>query len=377
MNDPSAFLDEPFPRIPRWLMWVGGFFVVYLITLTAGYAIADVRGMTVVNSLVYGWLSFFLRRLGMVQPDWSSLLMGLLAFIALMIVVHTLGHRAAMGFGDAGGWTGRSTLAVTSSILVLFAGGVAMVGAAHQALWLSSDSRAVKSNGHPSPWPEPPGPFDFVQQARFGALQSESWNNLRQIILALHNVHDSFGTFPAGTISDDRGHALHGWVFALNAYASFYVPTDWKQEPWNGPTNQKYAKGALWEFNNPQLGWHGQFDEHGYAYMHYAANVHGFPNNRGLKISEITDGTSNTLAIGEVAENFQSWASPWNRRDPADGINDVPWGFGGPPSQNGALFAFFDGQVRMISRNVDRDLLKSLGLPNDGKPVDEWESKLR
>lgn len=171
-------------------------------------------------------------------------------------------------------------------------------------------------------------------------------------------------------------HSMAG-SFQLSHYSGFYTKTDWKQEPWDGPTNGKYARGALPEFVNPQLGWHGQFDEHGYAYMHYAANVHGFPNNRGLKMADITDGTSNTLALGEVAENFQPWASPWNRRDPADGINEVPWGFGGPPSQNGAFFAFFDGQVRMIGRDIDRSVLRSLGLPNDDGPRGDWESQLR
>ncbi len=377
MNDPSAFLDEPFPRIPRWMIWVGGLFVVYLIILQLAYAIAADRGVAVINSLVFGWLSFFLHRLGMMQPDWPSLLIGVLAFITLMMIVHTIGHRVAMGFGDAGRWTGRSTLAVSASVLVLFAGGVAMVGAAHQALWLSSDARTTKSNANSSPWPEPPGSFDFVQQARLAALQSMSRNNLKYIMLDMHNAESTFGSFPPGAIVDEHGRSLHGWVFSYAAYGAYWIKTDWKTEPWDGPTNQEYAKGALPEFVNPQLGWHGQFDEHGYAYMHYAANIHGFPNNRGLKITDITDGTSNTLAIGEVAENFQPWASPWNRRDPADGINDVPWGFGGPPSQNGAMFAFFDGQVRLISRDIDRSVLRSLGLPNDGGPTGNWESKLR
>lgn len=377
MNDPLAYLDEPFPPIPRWMYVVGGVIGAYLLSLIASAIIAADRGMAIVNAIFFGWLSFLLDRLGRAQPDWPSMLMGLAAFLMLMVLVHTIGHRAAMGFGDAGRWTSRSTRAVTLCVFVLFAGSVAMVGAAHQAIWLSREATSESTLGGSSTWPAAPGPLDLVQQARLAALRTQSRNNLKQIMLAMHNVHDNIGAFPAGVISDDRGHTIHGWVFGLSGFASFYVPTDWKKEPWNGPTNQKYAKGALWEFVNPQLGWHGQFDEHGDAYMHYAANVHGFPNNRGLKMSEITDGTSNTLAIGEVAENFQPWASPWNRRDPADGINDVPYGFGGPPSQNGAIFAFFDGQVRMISRNVDRDLLKSLGLPNDGQPDKEWESRLR
>lgn len=39
-----------------------------------------------------------------------------------------------------------------------------------------------------------------------------------------------------------------------------------------------------------------------------------------------------------------------------------------------AMFAFFDGPVRLISRDVDQSLLRSLGLPNDGGPTGNTEA---
>src|SRR5262249_54366421 len=160
---------------------------------------------------------------------------------------------------------------------------------------------------------------------------------------------------------EPNGQAERGWP-ALSTRGYFTAENyDWYIKKWDDPEVADTGKGAILDFVHPELGWHGQFDERGFALMHYAGNVHVFPNNRGLKMSEITDGTSNTLGIGEVAENFQPWASPWNRRDPADGINDVPWGFGGPPWQHGAQFAMMDGSVRFISRNIDRKVLKALG----------------
>lgn len=363
--------------VPRWLALGLGLFGGYLLLDIAAYTSAGTAGLQAVHAVLFGWLSFLSQRLETFQPDWPTAIVGVNALVLLLITVHLVGRKVARTWTEAGYWTWRSSLATTMSVLLLFAGGVSLVGATHQAIWLTSDAR-TRTNAPASPkWPKRTGPLDFITQARMAALQTQSRNNLKQMGLAIHNYHELYNSFPAGAYTDDRGQSLHGWIYPLGGFVGFYTEMDWRTEPWDGPENQQYSKGALLDFINPQLGWHGQFDEHGYAYMHYAANVHGFPNNRGLKISEITDGTSNTLAIGEVAENFQPWASPWNRRDPADGINAVPWGFGGPPSQQGALFAFFDGQVRLISRDVDRRLLTSLGLPTDGFPQDEWESKLR
>ncbi len=344
----------------------------YLLLILSAYAIADTAGLHAIHSVLFGWISFLSQRLETFQPDGPTAGVGLGALVLLVIVVQVIGRRVSGAWTGSGRWTWRSSLATTMGVLLLFAGGVSLVGAAHQAIWLTSDAQSQKTKNRSTFWPEP-GPLNIIAQARFAASYTGSRTNLKIVMMAMNNYQDNYKAFPAGAYTDDRGRSLHGWVFPLGGLAGFYTEPDWRQEPWDGPTNQNYAKGALLDFISPHLGWHGQFDENGHAYMHYAANVHGFPNNRGLMMSEITDGTSNTLAIGEVAENFQPWASPWNRRDPSDGINDVPWGFGGPPSQRGALFVFFDGSVRLIPRNIDRSVLRSLGLPNDGGPTENWD----
>ena len=374
MNAPHIPQDESLSRgVKIGIILV----IVYLGLLLSSYALAGEWGLNGLHNLLLGWLPFLGSRLVRFQPDGPTALIGIVAFLLLVVSVHWIGTRLLRGENAPSSWRWRSTVAVSGGVLVLFASGIALIGAAHQAIWLSSGMKGTTAQQERNPWGEPPGPLNLVQWARLSATQTQSRNNLKQIGWAIGNYHDNHFSFPAGAIVDDRGHAVHGWIYPLGPYIGFYAGNHVDREVWDSSQNRKYALGALPIFVHPLLGWHGQFDEHGYAYTHYAANVHGFPNNRGLKIAEITDGTSNTLAIGEVAENFQPWASPWNRRDPADGINAVPWGFGGPPVQRGAQFVFFDGQVRLISRDVDRELLKSLGLPNDGRPISEWESRLR
>ncbi len=52
-----------------------------------------------------------------------------------------------------------------------------------------------------------------VQQAREAARRSQCKNNLKQIILALHEYHDYARTLPPGWIADSTDGALgFGWL---------------------------------------------------------------------------------------------------------------------------------------------------------------------
>src|SRR4051812_26745408 len=51
-----------------------------------------------------------------------------------------------------------------------------------------------------------------VQAAGEAAPPAQSTNNPKQIGLALHNYHDSFGTFPPGGISDGNA-GTRGWWY--------------------------------------------------------------------------------------------------------------------------------------------------------------------
>lgn len=313
--------------------------------------------------LLFGWFFFLNRSLTTFQPDGPTFWVGVGAFALLFAIVHRIGSRSAA----RSRWTWRSTTALCLGITLLFAASVAMVASLHQVIWLASHSGTASRQA--ARWSRPAGPLSFIAQARQAAWRSESRNNLRRIMLQVESSASFRDEYPPGTITGPDGQGERGWV-AMSLSGFFTAENyDWYKKKWDDPAVAETGKGAIPFLMHPELGWHGQFDERGFALMHYAGNVHVFPNNRGLKISEITDGTSNTLAIGEVAENFQPWASPWNRRDPADGINDVPWGFGGPPWQEGAQFALMDGSVRFISRNIDRQVLKALGTPAGNEKI--------
>lgn len=325
------------------------------------------------NALLFGWFYFLDRSLASFQADVPTLCVGITAFGLLFVFVHRMSRRwrpvASLDSSQrSAGWSWRSTTAVCLGITLLFGASIAIIGSLHQLVWLGT-GRPSASNQQVN-WGEPTGPFAFITQVRRAALKTQSRNNIKQMMLALLNYHDADRMFPPGAIVLPDGRGYRGWIPALGAYGSFLDPYRGENAlPWDDPKVARFGKGALQEFVHPQLGWHDQFDERDFAFSHYAGNVHIFPNNHGMRIDKVTDGTSNTLAIGEVAENFQAWASPWNRRDPTDGINDVPWGFGGPTWQEGAQFGLVDGSVRLISRNIDRKILKALGTPSGGEEI--------
>ena len=94
-----------------------------------------------------------------------------------------------------------------------------------------------------------------------------------------------------------------------------------------------------------------------------------FPVNRGVRLRDIVDGTSNTIIVGEVTTGLKSWGDPTNLRDPADGLGNTPQQFGlrRRPAGEGAQFLMTDGAVRFISTEVDPEVLKALSTPDGGE----------
>jgi hypothetical protein len=124
------------------------------------------------------------------------------------------------------------------------------------------------------------------------------------------------------------------------------------------------------DFVNPDLPVTTLQDPEGFGLSHYAANIWVMGPNRGLKLSQISDGTANTLLAGEVNAHFRPWGHPVNWRDPAKGINRSPDGFGGAPTAGGASFVMADASTRFVSENVHPAVLKALATPDGGEDVD-------
>jgi prepilin-type N-terminal cleavage/methylation domain-containing protein len=165
-----------------------------------------------------------------------------------------------------------------------------------------------------------------VQRVREAAARTQCVNNLKQIGLALHNHHDVIGYFPTGgtnpipnppVVSLVNGVPAVGiaqgasWMYQILPYIE-------QQNVWNDPVNapktpiktyfcpsrrqpMTIAAGGSANANVPG---DAECDYSGSSWDYYFNNTLPptlfMPNSYGpINVAHITDGTSNTLAVGE------------------------------------------------------------------------------
>jgi prepilin-type N-terminal cleavage/methylation domain-containing protein len=227
-----------------------------------------------------------------------------------------------------------------------------------------------------------------VQKVREAAARTKCMNNLKQIGLALHNYHDANTRLPAGYITPRiQNIPLGNWITAILPYmeqgnlktTDDAVVAALKQTPpvvspqW--PTLRGWTVQFLACPSDPRGGL-SAYGGSGYAgFSSYVAVMgdqgsgssfvtHGvLEQNSTLRLSDIIDGTSNTLVVGERTADFvngqlDDWG--WWHYGPGDialpirtavditdsGRSDVDWGYGGTPCTNYAPFFFRQGSYQ-------------------------------
>lgn len=110
-------------------------------------------------------------------------------------------------------------------------------------------------------------------------------------------------------------------------------------------------------------------DAEGFGVSHYSTNVHALGGTRRRTKDDFPDGLSETILLGEAAGNYTAWGSPTNWRDPSLGLGQSPDGFGGPWSGNVTIVTFGDNHVRILSNDIDPEVLRALSTPDGGETV--------
>lgn len=198
------------------------------------------------------------------------------------------------------------------------------------------------------------------QLPRQSPLFMESTNNLKQIMLAMHNYHDSYNGFPARAIVDADKKPLLSWrvtILPFLGYDRLYQEFHF-DEPWDSPHNIKLLERMPSVFRNPM----NPAVKGTTTYMVPVGEGVGLGVD-GIGIRKITDGTSNTIAVLDVDPKF---GVPWTKPDDFDIklMAESTW-----IRQEGSSVGFFDGSVRNLPLISDLELLEALMTHSGGETV--------
>jgi hypothetical protein len=201
---------------------------------------------------------------------------------------------------------------------------------------------------------------EAVQKVREAAARIQSVNNLKQLALAMHSYHDANGTFPPHAVYSKDGKPLLSWRVLLLPYLEENkLYEEFKlDEPWDSEHNKKLLEKMPKLFACPAAK-AGPPDT---VYQAFVGPGAGFEGKKGLKITDYTDGTSNTIMFVEAAT-----AVPWTKPEdlPFDPAKPLPK-LGGH-SKGGFNASLFDGSVRFISNSVKAETLKAAITRNGGE----------
>ena len=226
-----------------------------------------------------------------------------------------------------------------------------------------------------------------VQQAREAARRTQSQNNLKQLGLAMHNYHEVHRHFPRGTVENPELEPEQrlSWVTMLLPYieqAAIYNKIDQKSA-WNSTTNKPLSEFNILAFQNPS---HSHSGDNPGAMDYVAIGGIGadaaslpksdkragiFGYDRETSFRDITDGTSNTLAITDSSSPNTSYLQggklsikSFSQQPYVNGPDGI-----GSPHTGGFQVLLADGSVRFVSENIDPKVLEALATMHGGEVI--------
>ncbi len=197
-----------------------------------------------------------------------------------------------------------------------------------------------------------------VQGARGAAQRAQGANNMKQLLLSFHNYHDTYRSLPAHATYDDQEQPLLSWRVHMlpfleeqALYEQFHL-----DEPWDSEHNKALIAQMPEVFLSPRSA--NTADQGLSNYVVPVGEGFLFDGTAvGAGFRNVTDGTSNTIALLEVDdENAVPWTAPedweYDEENPTKGLFGIHPGI--------ANVGFADGSVQAISELIDIETLLAM-----------------
>ncbi|HEV3449081.1 MAG TPA: DUF1559 domain-containing protein [Gemmataceae bacterium] len=191
----------------------------------------------------------------------------------------------------------------------------------------------------------------------------QSWNNLRQIGLAMHKYHDTHGHFPTATIYDKNDKPLFSWRVAILPFIDeSELYKEFRQEPWDSAHNKKLLARMPAAYKAPGIKTNTPNTTY---YQLIAGKGAIFDGMIEIKIPDIVDGTANTILVIE-AEKPVLWSKPEDLTyDP-----DKPLPKFGGVFTDGFNFLSADGATHFCQKGFDEHRMRAAITRAGGERVD-------
>jgi len=185
--------------------------------------------------------------------------------------------------------------------------------------------------------------------------QLDGNNNMRQVMLAMHNYHDSYRSLPPPAITDANGKPLLSWRVALlpfieeqALYEQFRL-----DEPWDSEHNLPLSKRLPKAFATAGL----RLPPGQTAIHAVVGDDIGLRPTEKTAFRDFLDGLSNSILIIEsTAESAVTWSKP---DDVKIDLEDPLAKFIGSP-RKGFRVGMADGAVNMLTDDIDPEKFKAL-----------------
>jgi hypothetical protein len=190
--------------------------------------------------------------------------------------------------------------------------------------------------------------------------EDASKGNLQEIGMAVHKYSDDTGFLP-DDVTDKKGKPLLSWrVLILPQLSKRPLYQEFRlDEPWDSKHNKALLEKMPDVFRSPRVKLKAKSNT---VYQAFHGPDAVFGRGRALKMTNITDGTSNTIMVVE-----SSTGVPWTKPGglPFDRKKELP-AFGKAYDKR-PLAVLMDGDVRVLDLNkIKPETLKNAIDPGDG-----------